>query len=442
MNHTQTTNKVIETDYLIVGGGAMGAAFADEMINNDSKSTIVIVDKNERLGGHWVHAYPYVRLHQPAQFYGVNSLRLGNNSTDLSSKPEILAYYDKVLQNLLLTGRVTFLGKHSYIGNNQVAPIDNPDEVISIKIKKKLVDATYMKVEVPSTHPPRFQVDEGVNFVPLNNVVTEYEKWERFYILGAGKSGMDAVYYLVKQGVDPDKIHWIISNDVWCWNRDKIQCDTVVPFLFELGYKQLEADKIEDIFLKMEKSDGWLRIDEQVMPTRWRGPTINKHELETMRRVKNRIRKGRVARITPTEIHFKDEKLAYAEGSLFVDCTSCGLAPRPEKTIMSEKVITLQPVIFMQQVFSAAIIAKYEASGMSDKVNNLNIILHPQFPKDWPMIYNNTISNLLKLNLDLPLWMATSRLNLMTHDGKFNYVKSGIEALFLARKLKKTPIPT
>ncbi len=431
----------METDYLVIGGGAMGAAFTDELIRHNKKATVIIVDRNYRLGGHWVHAYPYVRLHQPAQFYGVNSLQLGNNSTDLSSKPEILAYYDKVLKNLLASGRVTFLGKHNYIGNHQVTPLEETDKVIEIKVNKKLVDATYMNVEVPATHPPRFQVDEGINLVPLNDVVTEYNKWKRFYVLGAGKSGMDAVYYLVNQGVDPDTIHWVISNDVWCWNRDKVQCGIVMPFIFEHGYRQIKANNVEELFLGLESIDGLLRIDENIMPTRWRGATINKHELETMRRVKNRIRKGRVSKITPSEIHFANEKIAYPEGSLFVDCTSCGLLPRPEVPITSDDVITLQPVVFLQQVFSAAIIGKLEASGLSTIANNLEIVKHPQIPADWPVIYNQTIRNLVQLNLKLPRWMATSRLNLMTHDTRWNYLKNGVEALLLARKLKAASVP-
>ena len=215
-------NNVLETDYLVVGGGAMGAAFVDELVRNDSKVKIIIVDRNDRLGGHWVHSYPYVRLHQPAQFYGVNSLRLGNNSTDLSSKPEIMKYYEKVLENLESSGQVTFLGNYNYLGNHQVTPIDNPRQIIHIKVRRKLVDAAYMKVEVPTTHPSRFEINKGLHLVPLNNLVTEYEKWKRFYVLGAGKSGMDAVYYLINQGVDPDQINWIIPNDVWCWNRDKV----------------------------------------------------------------------------------------------------------------------------------------------------------------------------------------------------------------------------
>jgi cation diffusion facilitator CzcD-associated flavoprotein CzcO len=72
---------VIEVDYLIRGAGAAGMAFADSLVH-ESEATIAIVDRNHRPGGHWNHAYPFVRLHQPSAFYGVNSRPLGSGAKD------------------------------------------------------------------------------------------------------------------------------------------------------------------------------------------------------------------------------------------------------------------------------------------------------------------------------------------------------------------------
>lgn len=65
----------MHADYLVVGAGAVGLAFADT-IATESDATVVIVDRAEAPpGGHWTTAYPpFVRLHQPAAYYGgVNS---------------------------------------------------------------------------------------------------------------------------------------------------------------------------------------------------------------------------------------------------------------------------------------------------------------------------------------------------------------------------------
>ena len=83
----------LDTDYLILGAGAMGMAFADVILDEDPEARIVIVDRHANPGGHWNDVYPFVRLHQPAEFYGLNSTPLGHGGADLSSGAEIVAYF-------------------------------------------------------------------------------------------------------------------------------------------------------------------------------------------------------------------------------------------------------------------------------------------------------------------------------------------------------------
>jgi cation diffusion facilitator CzcD-associated flavoprotein CzcO len=97
----------IEADYLIIGAGAMGMAFADTLVS-ETDASIVIVDRYHQPGGHWIKAYPFVRLHQPSVGYGVNSRPLGNDTIDrvgwnaglyeLASCGEVCAYFDQVMQ--------------------------------------------------------------------------------------------------------------------------------------------------------------------------------------------------------------------------------------------------------------------------------------------------------------------------------------------------------
>ena len=57
--------RTIEADYLVVGAGAMGLAFTDTLVT-ETDATVVVVDRNDRPGGHWTVTYPFVRLHQPS----------------------------------------------------------------------------------------------------------------------------------------------------------------------------------------------------------------------------------------------------------------------------------------------------------------------------------------------------------------------------------------
>ena len=67
---------MLEADYLVVGAGAAGMAFTDALIENADVS-VVMVDRRHSVGGHWLDAYPFVRLHQASAFYGVASTLLG-----------------------------------------------------------------------------------------------------------------------------------------------------------------------------------------------------------------------------------------------------------------------------------------------------------------------------------------------------------------------------
>jgi cation diffusion facilitator CzcD-associated flavoprotein CzcO len=66
----------VDTDYLVVGAGATGLAFVDTLVA-EADVEVTVVDRQAAPGGHWLHAYPFVRLHTPSAYYGVNSLALG-----------------------------------------------------------------------------------------------------------------------------------------------------------------------------------------------------------------------------------------------------------------------------------------------------------------------------------------------------------------------------
>ena len=65
--------KALDTDYLVIGAGAMGMAFVDELVTRTRDVRVILVDRRATPGGHWNDAYRFVTLHQPAAFYGVNS---------------------------------------------------------------------------------------------------------------------------------------------------------------------------------------------------------------------------------------------------------------------------------------------------------------------------------------------------------------------------------
>lgn len=153
---------MIETDYLVVGAGASGMAFVDSLIA-ESDGEVVMVDRRQRPGGHWNDAYPFVRLHQPSAYYGVNSRVLGNDAIDevgpnagfyeRATADEICDYYTRVLDEQLLgSGQVRFFGMCDYVGNRSgehrfVSRLTG--EETDVRVRRKFVDATYLEAAVP-----------------------------------------------------------------------------------------------------------------------------------------------------------------------------------------------------------------------------------------------------------------------------------------------------
>ena len=68
--------RAIEVDYIVVGAGAMGMAFTDALTDH-ADVRVALVDRRHGTSGHWLEAYPFVRLHQSSAFYGVPSTLLG-----------------------------------------------------------------------------------------------------------------------------------------------------------------------------------------------------------------------------------------------------------------------------------------------------------------------------------------------------------------------------
>ena len=56
----------LDTDYLVVGAGAMGMAFADTVVDH-ADVHVTLVDRRVGPGGHWLDAYPFVQLHQASR---------------------------------------------------------------------------------------------------------------------------------------------------------------------------------------------------------------------------------------------------------------------------------------------------------------------------------------------------------------------------------------
>ncbi len=453
------TAETFEVDYLIVGAGAMGMAFAD-IILAESDKTVLIVDMHQKPGGHWNDAYPFVTLHQPSAYYGVSSkelskgiiddIGLNKGLQDLATGPEILAYFDEVMRyQFLPTGRVTYLPMCKYDGDGTISALTS-DKQYQVKVREKVVDGTWLKTTVPSTHTPNFEVAAGVRMIPLNDLPKVSEQPSRYVVIGGGKTGIDAVVWLLENHVDPDAIHWVRPRDAWLMRRETTQPD---PRFFEatMGAQaaQMEAiassTSIDDMFDRVEAAGIFTRIDESVRPTMFHGATISDPELAELRKIKNVIRKGRIQRIEPDQIIMDEATLPSDPNTLYVDCSACAVGNSEETTVFQGNTIRLQTVRTVQPVFSAAFIAHIELTrDTEDEKNRLCAVVPlPNHATDWVRMQNAFMMNQYNWSQekDLRAWLRENRL-----DG-YSQLTTGIaeddvEKLAIMKRLRDNAIPS
>lgn len=421
---------IISADYLVVGAGAMGMAFADTLIS-DTKSTVVMVDRYARPGGHWTIAYPYVRLHQPSAFYGVNSRHLGENKVDqvglnkgmaeLATVDEVCAYYSIVMhQTLLPSGRVAYYPKHKYLGEGRFRSIVT-NKIFQVAENTRIVDATYMNVKVPAMGPPSYDVAGDVSLVTPNDLTKTIRPYGGYTVVGAGKTGIDACLWLLAHDVDPQLITWIMPRDSWFLERSAIQpgpifAESTAASVASINESIMAASSPDDLFLRMEAAVQLTRMSDTVWPTMFRCATISLPELEQVKKVGTIIRQGRVVRISAGEVTMEQGSYKPLNDTLYVNCTADALAKLEPVPVFRGRQITLQSVRYCQQVFSAAFIAHVEATyGSDDRSKNelAHVIPHPDEAIDWFIVTLQAHRNGLRwaMHPKTTAWLSQARLD-------------------------------
>ena len=429
----------LQADYIIIGSGAIGMAFADILVT-ESDASLIIIDRFAKPGGHWNVAYPFVQLHQPAAFYGVSSKELSSGRLEpgglnkglgeMSSGPEILAYYDEVMQRQFLpTGRVQYFPMCDYQGHGETISGETISGEFTSKVtgqsyrakaNQKIIDCTYLKTTVPSTHTPSFKVHENAQFIPLNDLPKLKTPPEAFVIIGAGKTGIDACLWLLEHHVEPEKITWIINRDAWMLDRQNTQIteafffDTIGAFAAQME-SIAQADNPDDMFDRLEQAGYFLRIDKDVRPGMFKGATVSKGEIKALQRIKNVVRMGHVTAIDDGQIILTEGKLPTRPDTVYVDCSASAIMNQELKPIFNGNVVTPQMIRPYQPVFSAAMIAHIELNYGSDADKN-RLCLPLALPSGVDEFIDFTLGSLLNQrewakHPELKSWITNNRLD-------------------------------
>ncbi|MGB7820173.1 MAG: NAD(P)-binding protein [Ornithinibacter sp.] len=367
------------TDYLVVGAGATGMAFTDALIDH-ADVRVVLVDRRHGAGGHWLDAYPFVRLHQASAFYGVASTTLGDGRVqrdgpesglhERATAPEVTAYYDRVLrERLLASGRVEFHPNSEYAGEGRVV------SRVSGRVRHvtaRIVDAHHLSPEIPATTPPPFEVGRGATVVSVNDLVHLAEAPSQYVVVGSGKTATDACIWLLENGVEPGAILWVRPRDPWMLNRAVVQPDPTVAVRLTADTVQAaaEASSVDDMFLSLESAGVMLRIDPATTPTMARTPTLARWELDLLRTIEDVVRLGHLRRVEQGRLVLEEGEVPVARDAVVVHAAAPGLPVRPTVPIWGEDAIILQPVRAGFPCFGAALIGYVEATVNGDARKN------------------------------------------------------------------------
>jgi hypothetical protein len=214
MNVDRTAEPAVEElvcDLCILGAGIAGlnALFvASRYLSRNQK--VVLVDRNPRVGGMWLSAYDYVRLHQPHPMFTAGNIAWTSvrDPSYLATRSEVVAHLDHCRNTL--AERVNCDERYGYeyrshdegsAGSDEVlvdcTPVSGNGRPLRIKAKKLIKAFGYNietkdALELSSTQVRSVSPDHD----DLLGAEMRASK-APVYIIGGGKTGMDTAYALI-----------------------------------------------------------------------------------------------------------------------------------------------------------------------------------------------------------------------------------------------------
>ena len=391
---------LVDVDYLVVGAGATGMAFTDALVDH-ADVRVAIVDRRHAAGGHWLEAYPFVRLHQSSTFYGVASTVLGGGRVqthgpeaglhERAGQAKICAYFADAVDRMQGLGRVELFAGCDYLGDRTFVSRTSGRRYV-VPEHCRIVDGRYLSPDIPAETPPPFAVGDGLRVVPAGDLPLVEEAPSRYVVVGSGKTATDTCIWLLSRGVDPDAICWVRPRDPWMLNRAMIQPDPAIflGMVADLMKAARDTPSLDELFLRLEALDIMLRIDRTVTPTMAKAPTLATWELEQLRTLENVVRRGHIQTVDRGRLNFADGSVAIAPDALVVHCAADGLKTPGRVPVWSPEAITLQTVRAGFPSFAAALTGYVEATRDDDAEKNRVCA---------PSQYGNSLSEWASMNV-------------------------------------------
>jgi hypothetical protein len=223
-----------------------------------------------------------------------------------------------------------------------------------------------------------------------NTLPQNVEAGANYTVIGAGKTSMDTVAWLLGQGVAPDQITWVRPRDAWVLNRKNVQPKyDFFQQIFSARAMEMEAARdctsLDDLFLRLEAAGVLQRFDTNVMPTMFRCSICSEAEVEQLRRVTNVVRMGHIKWIGRDRMVMDKGTISMPVNTIYINCSADGIPDRPSQPIFQNNKIVLQYVRRCSPTFSGAFVAHLETVLPEDAAKNAMCtpVPPPKTPLDW-----------------------------------------------------------
>lgn len=343
------------------------------------------------------------------------------------AKKEIVKYYGNFVQEKVDAQQVEFYPNtiFDFEKSNDAEKthhFSSVDGSVSYKVQvnEKLVDGTDGQCIIPHESPLQFPVDDKVRVMTPNQIYDAFENGDKaekksmldkkYVVLGAGKTGMDSIVYLQRQmKVDPSDIAWVISADVWMLNA----AGGGKPQDWPNALAEYNNDQ-DKAALALEEKGLFSRIDKNIVPKRFRFPSIQPDDLKLLQKIKTVVRRGRATAIrqkynSDVEVEFGSnfptwKAFAPMDKCVFVHATSPGPfnsgVDSSGPIFNSPGRMTLRLLFTPPIPFSMSVLAKVEAARRKgtldlDFMRNLALALGGEKSKANELTENDMLKMLL-----------------------------------------------
>ena len=375
-------------DYLIVGAGSRGLAFADALLK-DRTVRVAIIDRHSHPGGMWNRTYDYARAQPPANAFGVNSHALSDwldtqaatpaNSRFDARRDDVLKYFRAIMhEHLLPTGQVLFFPEHVGMGGERIY-CRKTDSVNQIHVRAKIVDATHPQNPVRRPESRCFSSAPGVDVITPHDLSARRtigaDLAPHYCIIGAGKTAMDVALYLLQSGIKADRLSWVKPRDAWLIAREALQFRPArinrVLQRRRAAYAGLEhAITAKEVCEHLESTGFLTRIYANHTPTMFHEAIASVPEIKALQQIQHVIRKGHVHGISTLGMILDDGAQPMPRRTVYIDCTASSVQRRAGVPIFNGNQIRLQNIRMCQPCLSAAMIARIELLKQPEQAKN------------------------------------------------------------------------